>query len=234
MSKIAIVAALEREIRPLVRGWQVNVREYEGRRFHFFEQNDFVAVGGGIGPEPARRAAEALLALYEPKTIYSVGFAGALNSSLKIGDVVRPARVVNASDGSSIVLESGSGVLVSFTSVASPAQKAKLHDSFRAIAVDMEAASVARAAELRAVRFEAIKAISDTSDFELPPTEKFVAADGSFSEWKFGLFAALRPWLWPSVFRLARNSGRASQSLCLALAETLKQHTSEVHAPSNR
>ena len=234
MSRIAIIAALEREIRPLVRTWQLNHRVYEERSFRIFERDDLVAIGGGIGPEAARRAAEALLALYDPQIIYSAGFAGALNSSLKIADVIRPARVVNAGDGSSIILENGSGVLVSFTSVASPAQKAKLRDSFGAIAVDMEAAAVARAAELRGVRFEAIKAISDTSDFELPPTEKFVAAGGSFSEFKFGLFAALRPWLWFRVLQLARNSSRASQALCLALAETLKQPTSEVHPSSNR
>src|SRR5579885_3306082 len=117
MSRIAIIAALEREIRPLVRNWQLNHREYEGRNFRVFERDDVVAIGGGIGPGAARRAAEALLALYDPQAIYSVGFAGALDPSLKIADVIRPARVVNASDGSSIALANGLGVLVSFTSV---------------------------------------------------------------------------------------------------------------------
>ncbi len=234
MPKIAIVAALEREIRPLVRNWRVNEREYEGRGFRFFEQGNFTAIGGGIGADAARRAAEAILALYQPDIVYSVGFAGALNSSLKIADVIRPARVVNASDGSSVALENGNGVLVSFTSVASPAQKAKLGDSFGAVAVDMEAAAVARAAEARGVRFEVIKAISDTSEFELPPTERFLRADGSLAEWSFGLFAALRPWLWPRVLQLVRNSNRASQALCFALEESLKQNASEVHPSSNR
>ena len=62
-------------------------------------------------------------------------------------------------------LDRGEGVLVSFGSVASPAQKAKLRESFGAQAVDMEAAAVARAAEARGVEFAVVKVISDEFDF---------------------------------------------------------------------
>jgi adenosylhomocysteine nucleosidase len=228
MSRVAIVAALEREVRPLVRDWQVSEKEHEGRRFRFFEHGEAVLVCGGIGSEAARRAAEAILALYKPQELFSVGFAGALDSTLKVGDIVCPARVVNAGDASSALIEGGTGVLISFGTVASPAQKAKLRESYGAAAVDMEAASVARAAEFQGIRFRAIKVISDASDFELPPTERFVDARGNFSEFRFAMFAAIRPWIWPRVFRLARNSNQASQSLCSALRESLKD-ASEVH-----
>src|SRR5579872_5655269 len=40
MSRVAIVAALEREVRPLVKHWRVNEKEHEGRRFRFFEGDD--------------------------------------------------------------------------------------------------------------------------------------------------------------------------------------------------
>ena len=146
MSRVAIVAALEREVRPLVKEWQVSEKESEGRRYRFFEKDDLVLVCGGIGPEAARRAAEAVIALYAPSVIYSVGFAGAVDPGLKVADILRPLRVVNASDGSSVTLDRGQGVLVSFGSVASTAQKARLRDSFAAQAVDMEASAVARAA----------------------------------------------------------------------------------------
>jgi len=138
--RIAIVAALEREIRLLVKNWQVSEREHDGRRFRFFENDDVVLVCGGIGTAPARRAAEAVIALFNPDTVYSVGFAGALDSELKVGHVLRPQRVINASDGSSRLLDEGEGVLVSFGSVASPQQKRRLQESFGARAVDMEAA----------------------------------------------------------------------------------------------
>lgn len=214
MSRVAIVAALEREVRRLVKQSLVSEREYDGRRFRFFEKDDLVLVCGGIGPEAARRAAEAVIALYAPTVIYSAGFAGALDPGLGVADVVQPRRVVNASDGSSINLDGGEGVLVSFASVASPAQKAKLRDSFAAQAVDIEAAAVARAAEARGVRFGVVKVISDEFDFEFPAMERFVDSDGRFLETRFVLFAVLRPWLWPRLIRLARSSNRATRVLC--------------------
>lgn len=217
MSRVAIVAALEHEVRPLVRNWRTSEKEHSGRRFRFFENGEFVLVCAGIGAGAARRAAEAIIALYGPRTIYSVGFAGALDGSLKVGDTIRPERVVNAKDGSSVAIDGGHGVLVSFESIASPEQKRKLRESFSAQAVDMEAAAVAQAAEARGVAFAAAKAISDELDFAFPSMERFVDSDGQFSEARFGFYAAMRPWMWRRVFRLARNSKRASDSLCAFL-----------------
>jgi len=222
MSRVAIVAALEREVRRLVRGWRVSEREHGGRRFRFFENGDAVLVCGGIGSEPARRAAEAVIALYAPRVVYSSGFAGALEAGMKVGDVILPSQVVNAGDGSSVSLESGSGVLVSFGSVATPEQKRKLRDSFGGQAVDMEAAAVARAAQVRGARFAAVKVISDKSDFTFPELDRFVDAQGRFREGRFALHTAVRPWLWGKVARLAGSSGRASQVLCQWLGTLLK------------
>jgi adenosylhomocysteine nucleosidase len=219
--KVAIVAALEREVRPLVKQWRVSEKDYAGRRFRFFEKNDVVLICGGIGAEPARRAAEAVIALYAPGVVYSVGFAGALDSGLRVGQVVQPRCVVNAGDGSSIGLDGGEGVLVSLASVASAEQKAKLRDSFSAQAVDMEAAAVARAAEARGVKFAAVKVVSDESDFTFPGLNRFIDGDGRFSELRFASFAVLRPWLWPQVLRLARNSRHAARSLCTFLEQNV-------------
>lgn len=217
MSRVAVVAAMEREVLPLVKHWRVSAKEYAGRTYRFFEDGDFVIVCGGIGADAARRAAEAVIALYSPSVIYSAGFAGALNPKRRVGDIVRPGRVVNAGDGSSVMIAGGDGVLVSFSSVASPEQKAKLRDSFAAQVVDMEAAAVARAAEARGVAFAAVKAISDEFDFAFPSMEQFVGSDGQFHNVQFALFAAMRPWLWRKVAQLARNSGRSAHALCDAL-----------------
>jgi len=217
MPKLAIVAALEREVRPLVKSWRMSEKEHQGRRFRFFENGDVVLVCGGIGAEAARRAAEALIAVFDPEVVCSAGFAGALDGTLRVGDIVRPGTVINAGDASRAIVEEGKGVLVSFGSVASPAQKLKLRESFAAQAVDMEAAAVARSAEARGKGFAAIKAISDEIDFEFPAMDRFVHADGTFSEVGFALYSALRPWLWPRVIRLARNSSRASHALCMSL-----------------
>jgi adenosylhomocysteine nucleosidase len=221
MPRLGIVAAIEREVRPLVKSWRASEKEHDGRHFRFFENGEVVVVCGGIGAAAARRAAEAVIAIFDPQIVCSAGFAGALDAKLRVGDVVRPSSVINAGDGSRTVVEGGEGVLVSFGSVATPAQKSKLRDSFGASTVDMEAAAVARSAEARGKEFTVVKAVSDEIDFEFPAMERFVDADGKFSQGGFAWYAAVRPWLWPRVMRLARNSGRASRALC-AYLDTLE------------
>jgi adenosylhomocysteine nucleosidase len=220
--KIAVVAALEREVRPLVKNWHVVPSEGD-RVSNFFENGSVVVVCGGIGMQAARRAAETVIARYAPALIYSAGFAGALRPELKVGDVLRPSKVVNVTDGSSVSLDGGDGVLVTFAAIANPEQKKKLAESYAAQAVDMEAAGVAKAAEARGLRFAAIKVISDEVDFVFPSMERFVGATGEFSEWKLAMFAAMRPWLWPRLAQLMGSSARASRVLCDALAKIVEE-----------
>jgi adenosylhomocysteine nucleosidase len=217
MPEVAMVAALERELWPLIRHWRVADREHGGKNFRFFESDGSVAICGGIGPEAARRATEAIIALYRPGWVLSVGFAGALAGSLRVGEVFEARCVVDAKDGSKTDTGSGSGVLVSFSSVAGSEQKARLASAYGAQAVDMEAAAVAKGAEARGLRFAAIKVISDEAGFPMTPMERFVAGDGSFRSGKFAWYSAARPWTWPTVFRLARNSALAARSLCAKL-----------------
>ncbi len=226
MPEIAIIAALEREIWPLVRHWRASEREYSGRHFRFFESEKRVAVCGGMGPRAARRATEAIISLYGPSLVQSVGFAGALDHSLRVGYVFEPRLVIDAGDGSRSDTGSGSGILVSFTSVAGQEQKARLATAYQAQAVDMEAAAVAKGAQAHGLRFAAIKAISDEAGFRMPPLERFIRDDGTFQSGGFALYAALRPWLWGPVFRLARKSTLAAHRLCEYLDKNTETSTS--------
>jgi adenosylhomocysteine nucleosidase len=212
-----MVAALEREVGPLVRHWGVADQEHGGRRFRFFESGNAVVVCGGMGFEAARRATEAIISLYRPSVILSVGFAGALDEKLHVGDLVQARYVVDARDGSRTDTGSGIGVLVSSPAVAGAEQKAKLGKSYGAQAMDMEAAAVAKGAEARGLRFAAVKAISDEVGFAMPPMDRFIAADGSFRARSFALYAAKRPFIWPDVLRLAQNSAKAARALSVLL-----------------
>jgi adenosylhomocysteine nucleosidase len=217
-AKVVIVAALEREIRPLVHRWRARVREHAGYSFKFYESERAVAVCGGIGPQAARRAAEAAIHLYAPGTLISAGFAGALQPEVQVGDVLTARTVVNAADGTRRDSGAGNGVLVSLDAVADPAQKAKLAAAYGAQAVDMEAAAVALVAEIHGIKFMACKAISDACDFRMPPVAEFVDAGGNFHGARFGFHILARPWLWGRTLRLAKNSARAARNLCRALA----------------
>ena len=214
LKAIAIVTALDREVSSLVKHWAIQEKTYAGRTFRFYENENAVLVCGGIGPEAARRAAEAVIALYAPDAICSAGFAGAANPNLKVGDILIPRRVIDSSDGSSTDTGAGGGILVSFAAIADPQQKAKLRTAFNADAIDMEAAAVAKAAAAPGIRFATVKSISDPTEFALPALDKFIAADGTFSTRRFVLFAFSRPWLWPQIARLQKNSAHAARTLC--------------------
>jgi len=85
MPKVAIIAALEREVSALIKSCRRVERDYEGRRCVFFERDELVVVCGGVGAEAARRSSEAVIALYRPTLVLSVGFAGALDATIHAG-----------------------------------------------------------------------------------------------------------------------------------------------------
>jgi adenosylhomocysteine nucleosidase len=223
MSRIAIVAALEREVASLIKDARRIQREHCGRNFTFFERRDTVIVCGGIGLEAARRAAEAAIALSHPEFLQSVGFAGALQSSLRVGDIFVPAVVLDARDGSHTEIADGNGILLTFMSVADADQKARLAQSYGSQAVDMEAAAVAAAARAHGIAFRAVKVISDEVNFEMPETTRFVDSQGRFRTTRFVAYAALRPWLWPRIAVLARNGSKAAKSLAQYLNDPNRQ-----------
>jgi adenosylhomocysteine nucleosidase len=223
--RIAIVAAVEREVAPLIRNWKTRERDFQGRAFRFFETEEAVLVCGGIGSEAARRATEAVISLYQPHSVQSVGFAGALDPELKVGTIFLPKYVIDARDGSRTETSASDGDLLSFAVVAEAGQKQRLANAYGARAVDMEAAAVARAAQAHHLPFAAVKVISDEVDAALPPLQRFVRHDGSFQTGRMLWFAAWRPWLWPRVIRLGRNSARGSRALSRWLQQSLSAGT---------
>jgi adenosylhomocysteine nucleosidase len=226
MSKIAIIAAMEREIAPLARGWQRGTLSSGERKFMVFERDGVVVALSGIGCANAELAARAVVAQYRPTFLMSAGLAGALIRSLKVGSVFTPSVVVDAAeeteyrctaDGNHV----SGGVLVSAGEIAGAEAKRELVNRFHGLVVDMEAAGVARVAQQEQIGFRCVKAISDEADFVMPPMGQFLNAAGEFQSGKFALWAALRPWQWMKVVALARNSKRATESLCNRLRNDL-------------
>ena len=228
ITRTGIIAAMEREVRPLIRHWTHRSIEHAGHRYRLSEKGDSALICGGIGPEAARRATEALIAQVNPARVVSVGFAGALDGSMQVGDVFRPRVVVNAADGVRTEIRPGQGVLISSARVADKEQKFRLAKAYGAIAVDMEAAAVAQGAEARKIEFGAVKVISDGFDFNMPAFDHFVAKDGTFRSARFAAHVAVRPWLWKSTLTLARNSSKASHALCTALSAYLASQSGRI------
>ena len=219
MSTIAIIAALDRELAPLVSDWRPNQVTEQGKGFRVFEHENSVAVAGGIGPRAAAQAAKAIVRFYKPQVLFSAGLAGGLIHGVKVGSVISPAIVINAATGTDYHCERGEKILVTTTEITGSASKQALADRFHATAVDMEAAAVAEVARQEQIAFRCVKAISDEIDFAMPPLNQFVDQQGRFQNARFIAWLAVHPQYWAATAALARNSKSASQALCKYLSE---------------
>jgi adenosylhomocysteine nucleosidase len=221
----AIVAALPREVRHLVRGWQRHL--LPGKVVAYTSESGVVACAG-MGAVRATLAVQAALSLRPVTVVVSVGLAGACDPALRVGDVVRVGVVVDAQTGERFGDAQSARVLVSAGAIASVAEKRRLYESYGASAVDMEAAAVARIAEANGLRFEAIKAISDDAGFELRELAWFATHDGQFREAAFAMHAGLRPQLWGKLLQLAGNSNRALRALTAEVESRLDWYRQRV------
>ena len=90
MSRSVIIAAMQREVEPLVRGWQRTAIRDDSGSLAAFERDDRAVVISGIGRDHAEAAARAAITQYRPGQLISAGLAGALIRSLKAGSVMTP------------------------------------------------------------------------------------------------------------------------------------------------
>jgi adenosylhomocysteine nucleosidase len=214
----AIIAALPREIKQLVRGWQEH--KLPGKVVVY--TNDFaVAACAGMGPSRVTLAVQAAMSIRPATALFSIGLAGACDPSLHVGEIVRPGVVVDTQSGERFRSSQFEQVLVSAPTIASVNEKQRLFASYHASAVDMEAATVARIAQARNLSFRAIKVISDDAVFELQELARFATHDGQFREAAFAAYSMTRPQLWSKLFQLAGNSKRALHALTTELETQL-------------
>jgi adenosylhomocysteine nucleosidase len=224
--KVGIVSAMERELGPLLKGWDRGVLKDEGgREFSIWKRGSTTYIQSGIGRNPGIHATRCLLIHVETHIIVSAGFAGALTRELSVGDTITPGTVVDGQTGEVFDFVWGTGVLVSGGSIADEAGKRRLASIHAADAVDMEAASVASVAAQRGVLCCAVKSISDELGFAMPPLNAYVNEDGSVAVERFAAHVVVRPSYWPSLIQLAKNSKRAAVELSKAL-EHLLRHAS--------
>ncbi|HEU5452016.1 MAG TPA: hypothetical protein VFU76_08525 [Terriglobales bacterium] len=220
--QIGIVAAMVTEVTPLVAQWRRSQWDLGGVKVPVFESGKVTLVCGGIGPQAGMRAAEALVERIRPALLMSVGLAGALREDARVGEVLRPAEVVNSATGARFSLSGGAGVLISSATIAGVEEKADLRRRFPdALAVDMEGAIVAETAAFHGIRCMMVKAVSDKADFPMPPLGRFVDPQGQLRNAALIGHAILRPALWGVMLRLARNSGLAARQLADAVAPML-------------
>jgi nucleoside phosphorylase len=143
----------------------------------------------GVGPKRCAKSLAEALTRIKPSHIHVIGYAGALDPELKLGDLVAVRKAIairldkdcpqweyarvgdtfELADGEALVesatavgLKSCVGdVLTSSRVLGSPAHKQLLREKFRASIVDMETAALACIAASKSIPLSCIRAVSD-------------------------------------------------------------------------
>jgi adenosylhomocysteine nucleosidase len=220
-ARIAIIAALPREIAALVRGTKADASLIKDGVW-LYRLEGAVVVAAGMGAERAAIAVEAALSVGDVRVLISTGLAGGCAPGVVAGSVMEAGVVVEARTGERFVAEVESGVtLATSGTIASVHEKARLAENYGAALVDMEAATVARMALAKGMGFRAIKGVSDGYDVELSALAKFEGERGSFRTGAFAAYTAVRPWTWGKAMELGRGSAKALAGLDVALRGVL-------------
>jgi adenosylhomocysteine nucleosidase len=223
---VAIIAALPREIAGLVRGTRPDA-ELLRSGVHLHRIDGALVAAAGMGAARATLAFAAATCEKGIELVISTGLAGACSAAVQPGEIVEPTIVIDAKTGERFTCAAGASPtqqsLVTTETIAGVAEKSRLHASYGATLVDMEAATVARLAQARGLRLRVIKGVSDAHDFEMESMRRFADARGQFRTGAFALHTALRPRTWSSAMQLGRDSNRALAKLTAALRAVVKE-----------
>lgn len=234
---VGLVAALGMEVAPFV-GRCLPVQHYKGDRFQIrgllLHDLRLAVVESGPGANLAARATQVLLDGHQPDWILSVGFSGALQPHLKVGDLVVADAIVD---------REGKGLKVDVRMQSAPkeglyvgkfanvdqivrtiADKQSLAEATGAIAVDMESLAVARVCGERGIKFMAVRVISDDMSKDLPAEILSVFGNTGFLRAGAVLRALWnRPSSWSDMWQLREQSVQAAARLGLFLKNVVEK-----------
>ncbi len=190
----------------------------------------------GVMGQRAAQAADSLLKGERPEALISLGFAGALDDTLKEGDLVLGSRTVfrdregdfsswassdegllerakEALEGANIPYHVGD-IVTTWRVVGDPAEKGRLGVSTNGLTVDMESSWIAGVAEKAGVPVLLVRAVLDRTSLNVPRTILGAASRPAWFQWLWvGLTSLLSPRNVPALLELRRCSDIAEESL---------------------
>jgi adenosylhomocysteine nucleosidase len=232
MTRVAIIAAMPGELKPLVRGWEHERRNGVDRWRWRFDQGEWIAACAGAGVDAATRAFAEAERDGTVDLAISTGWAGALSEKHAVGQAYKVCGAIDARTGERFdvagdafereaVPLQNEPWLVTSPRVAGEAEKKRLAAAYGAGLVDMEAVAIARLAAMRGIPFDCCKGVSDGVGDNLPDFNRFISPDGQLRMGRLLLFCILRPWYWPALIRMGENSNKAAQAIRGSLLEIL-------------
>jgi adenosylhomocysteine nucleosidase len=229
--RVAVIAAMPSELRPFVEKAGAMNRESLGDRPLYrgrIGAAEVLATRTGMGTDLATQVTDRLLDAFPIDHVIAIGIAGGVGR-VEIGEVLTPAVVINADDGSEHVPTPPPGVVprgkLRTSRVFSVEQGLMARLASEGIgAVDMETAAIGASAERHGCTWSVYRAISDRASDGLVDMETFGMAhpDGSPDLWAALRFLARRPWALPRLIRLGRDAQIAAEAAADAAIRELR------------
>jgi len=225
MTRVAIIAAMAGELKPLVRGWRHERRNGVDLWRWSYDEGEWVTACAGVGVDAAMRAFAEIEKDGPIDLAISAGWAGALRTDLVRGHAYKVSGVIDVRTGERFQVPERQEKrwLVTGSKVADRKEKQRLASTYGADLVDMEAAGVARLAQMRGIPFYCVKGVSDGFRDRLPDFNRFILPNGRFQLGRFIVHCILRPWHWPSLMRMGENSRKAAQGIRESLLDFLDE-----------
>jgi adenosylhomocysteine nucleosidase len=227
--RIGIIAALPGELKPLVRGWQ-RMPVPRGSGLDLWQQQRgqdlLTAACGGMGSSAAMRAFTAAEHAGSLDVVFSIGWAGALTAETSPGSCYVVSEIIDTQTGERFAAAHGAAFgnrLVTTGHVALEAEKQRLAASYAAKLVDMEAATIARLAQMRDIPMYCCKGVTDGLKHPLPDLNDFINVAGKMEMGRFLAHVAVRPQYWSSLMKLGRNGAKSAECLAALVSGTIEE-----------
>ena len=239
---IAIFGAVKEEIAGIKQAMNISDHMRLGKTSAWpgkWGKQSIVLVRSGVGQQRAEDATLQVIDRFKPSTLVSIGYAGAVQSELNVGDLViadtiieekkkgeyspdtdwlNRAKDVSCPEGFKAVV---GGLLTVDNVIHDSLSKQELGKNYSVQAVEMETSAIAKVAEEKDVPLLSLRVISDRLDQELLDSSSFLGSDGEISSLKAGWYVLTHPGSIKSALSLRSQTKIATQALTKFLSDLL-------------
>lgn len=239
---IAIFGAVKEEIAGIKQAMNISDHVRLGKTSAWpgkWGKQSIVLVRSGVGRQRAEDATLQVIDRFQPRALISIGYAGAVQPELNIGDLViantiieekekgeyspdsdwlNRAKAVPSPDGFKAVV---GGLLTVDSVIHDSISKQELGKNYSVQAVEMETSAIAKVAEEKEVPLLSLRVISDRLDQELLDSSSFLGSDGEISTLKAGWYVLTHPGSIKRALSLRTQTQIATQALTKFLSDLL-------------
>jgi adenosylhomocysteine nucleosidase len=239
---IAILGAVKEEIAGIKQAMNISDHMRLGKTSVWlgkWGKQSIVLVRSGVGRQRAEDATLQVINRFQLSSLVSVGYAGAVQPELNVGDLVIADTIIEEKKKRKYSLDSDwfnrakevpcpegfksvvGGLLTVDNVIHDSLSKQKLGKNYSVQAVEMETSAIAKVALEKDVPLLSLRVISDRLDQELLDSSSFLGSDGEISTLKAGWYVLTHPGSIKSALSLRSQTQIATQAMTKFLSDLL-------------